>query len=65
MYTPLPPTSLNTGSGRCRQRKYKQTKVLTRKTKLSIKVKNALYHMENLNTLVQFAQIIGTIIIII
>lgn len=53
---PSCPAGVNTGSGGFRQRRYRR-KTITKPT-LKIKIKNALYHMENLNTLVQFGQVV-------
>lgn len=66
MFTAVPPTSVNTGSGGFRRRKYKVVDTLNLKTKISwsVRARNALQHMEKLNTLVQFGQVVGMLVII-
>lgn len=65
MFTAVPPTSVNTGSGGFRRRKYKVTTVaLKQKNTWCVRARNALQHMEKLNTLVQFGQVVGMLVII-
>ena len=65
MFTAAPPASNNNGSGGFRRRKYKvDTVSLKTKITWSGRVRNTLHHMEKLNTLVQFGQIVGMIVII-
>lgn len=59
---PSRPAGTNNGSGEFRRRQYRR-KTVTKPT-MKIKIKNALYHMENLNTLVQFGQVIAMIALI-
>lgn len=65
MFTAAPPASNNTGSGGFRRRKYKATTLaLKQKPAWCVRARNALQHMEKLNTVVQFGQIVGMLVII-
>lgn len=59
---PSRPAGVNNGTGGFRRRQYRR-KTITKPT-MKTKIKNALYHMENLNTLVQFGQVIVMVALI-
>lgn len=64
---PRRPVGANRGSGSMRRNRYKCTTLSKKDVKKQwmLKIKNTLYHMETLNTLVQFGQVVAMVAVLV